>query len=72
MNNSDDVPTKMKMANFGCSTVRPHIRFFECLLHIAYCLERRKCQARSAEDEAKVVRRKAETAGIDSGPHRTW
>ena len=43
---------------FGLSTLHCWIRFFECLLHIAYKLEIKKWQARMTEDKLKVENRK--------------
>lgn len=49
---------------FGMSTLHAWIRFFECCLHVAYKLECKAWQARSAEDKESVKKRQA---NIQSG-----
>ena len=43
---------------FGISPLHSHIRFYECLLHVAYRLDFNKWQARSTEEKTRVANRK--------------
>ena len=53
-------PVNNEMLNFGISPLHSWIRCFECLLHIAYRLEIKKWQVRSAVEKEKVASRKKE------------
>lgn len=60
MNNTTLSKTAFSVENykFGLSTLHCWIRFFECLLHIAYKIEIEKWQARVTDDKKKVEKRK--------------
>lgn len=45
---------------FGLSPLHAHIRFFECLLHIAYRLEIKKWQVKNKADKEKFQLRKSQ------------
>jgi hypothetical protein len=60
MNNqvtTKDKEVNFKSFSFGLSTLHAWIRFFECLLHIAYRIDIKKLQVR-AEDQERFTRRK--------------
>lgn len=49
---------KPEFYNFGLSILHAYIRFFECLLHIAYRLEVQKWQVRDKDEKLQVAVRK--------------
>lgn len=61
MNNIQEVLKKTPNKDtfkYGLSTLHAHIRFFECLLHIAYRLDVKKWQVREEEEKNLVTARK--------------
>lgn len=46
--------------NYGLSTLHAHIRFFECILHIAYRLDIKTWQVRGSENKALYEAKKKE------------
>ena len=61
MNNLELVnkrPCNASTYSFGLSVLHAHIRFFECLLHIAYRMDFKKWQARTQEEKDKMNARK--------------
>ncbi|XP_039968790.1 uncharacterized protein LOC126764095 [Bactrocera neohumeralis] len=55
-----DVVVKKKHYSLGLSTLHAWIRSFECMLHICYCLDIKKWQAKSDIEKASVKQRSEE------------
>lgn len=53
-------PCNFSTFHYGLSTLHAHIRFFECILHIAYRLDIKTWQIKGAENKAYCKKRKEE------------
>lgn len=53
-------PCNLSTFHYGLSTLHAHIRFFECILHIAYRLDIKTWQIRGAENKAACEKKKQE------------
>jgi hypothetical protein len=62
MNHTDEFVKRdvyVTLYSFGIFTnIHAWIRFFECLLHISYSLEIKKCQALGEKDQQKLQNKK--------------
>lgn len=61
MNDIENVQrsVKKKILSFGISSLHARIKFYECLLHVAYRLELKKWQVRSNESKALASRKRS-------------